>query len=225
VAQQDRAVRTRRAVLEAAASVFAEKGYAGATIMEILTRGQVTKGALYFHFDSKEALARGVIDAQVGSTRALPQELKLQEFVDTGLLVARRLPHDPLLRAGARLSDDVQNVGRYGNAVPLWIGFVTQVLEEARGQGELLPHVKPAETATMFVMAFHGTELMSQILSDYSDLCTQVSVLYDHILPAVAVPAVLGRIDTSPQRGAWLFDEMQRRVRESPEVERAAAAS
>jgi len=59
MAQQERAVRTRRAVLEAAAAVFAERGYAAATIGEILARAQVTKGALYFHFDSKAALAQG----------------------------------------------------------------------------------------------------------------------------------------------------------------------
>lgn len=59
MAQQERAVRTRRAVLEAAATVFADHGYTAATVADILKTAGVTKGALYFHFDSKEALARG----------------------------------------------------------------------------------------------------------------------------------------------------------------------
>lgn len=51
-------------VLEAAAQVFAEHGYATARIADILKAAGVTKGALYFHFDSKEALAKGVLQLQ-----------------------------------------------------------------------------------------------------------------------------------------------------------------
>ena len=72
MAQQERAVRTRRAVLEAAAGVFAERGYAAATIAEILNRAGVTKGALYFHFDSKAALARGVLEERISAARIIP---------------------------------------------------------------------------------------------------------------------------------------------------------
>lgn len=65
VARQERAVRTRRAILEAAAAVFDERGYEAATIADILARAGVTKGALYFHFSSKQELAQGVLDEQM----------------------------------------------------------------------------------------------------------------------------------------------------------------
>ncbi|MEJ8643270.1 TetR family transcriptional regulator [Streptomyces sp. MS1.HAVA.3] len=58
-------MRTRRAILEAAAVVFEERGYGAAKLTDIVTLAHVTKGALYFHFDSKEDLAQAVIDAQV----------------------------------------------------------------------------------------------------------------------------------------------------------------
>lgn len=64
MARQERAVRTRRAILEAAAAVFDERGYEAATIADILARAGVTKGALYFHFCSKQELAQGVLDEQ-----------------------------------------------------------------------------------------------------------------------------------------------------------------
>ncbi|MFD6414028.1 TetR family transcriptional regulator, partial [Nocardia asteroides] len=51
--KQDRAIRTRRNILEAAAKIFEERGYQAATIAEILGAAGVTKGALYFHFSSK----------------------------------------------------------------------------------------------------------------------------------------------------------------------------
>lgn len=47
---------TRKALLSAAASIFAEKGLNGATVDEIAKRAGVTKGAIYSHFDGREDL-------------------------------------------------------------------------------------------------------------------------------------------------------------------------
>ncbi|WP_347879795.1 helix-turn-helix domain-containing protein [Streptomyces sp. Tu 2975] len=83
MARQERAVRTRRAILVAAAEVFDEVGYEAATISEILKRSGLTKGALYFHFASKEELAQGVLAEQVHALPDLPEgELMLQTAVD-----------------------------------------------------------------------------------------------------------------------------------------------
>ena len=51
---------TRRAVLGAARSLFGGKGYAGTSVDEIAAAARVTKGAVYHHFASKEALFRAV---------------------------------------------------------------------------------------------------------------------------------------------------------------------
>lgn len=47
---------TRRRLLEAATRVFARKGYYGTTVDDIVAECGSSKGAFYFHFDSKEAL-------------------------------------------------------------------------------------------------------------------------------------------------------------------------
>lgn len=59
---QQRAIKTRAAVISAAAHEFADRGYAGASINSILAHSASTKGALYFHFPSKEALAEAVLE-------------------------------------------------------------------------------------------------------------------------------------------------------------------
>lgn len=51
---------TRRAVLAAARSLFGRKGYAQTSVDEIADAARVTKGAVYHHFDGKEALFRAV---------------------------------------------------------------------------------------------------------------------------------------------------------------------
>jgi len=53
----DRGGETRRRILDVAAEAFAERGYAGTSLSEVLKASGVTKGGFYFHFPSKEALA------------------------------------------------------------------------------------------------------------------------------------------------------------------------
>lgn len=47
---------TRAAIIEAAEQVFAEKGFAGASMSAIAKEAQVTKSLIHYHFSSKEAL-------------------------------------------------------------------------------------------------------------------------------------------------------------------------
>lgn len=47
---------TINTILEAARRLFIEKNYAGVTITDIATAADVSKGALYHHFSSKEAI-------------------------------------------------------------------------------------------------------------------------------------------------------------------------
>ena len=53
----DRGSETRRRILEVAAEAFADRGYAGTSVNDVLKASGVTKGGFYFHFPSKEALA------------------------------------------------------------------------------------------------------------------------------------------------------------------------
>ena len=62
MAPQARSEVTRQKILDAAMDVFSEVGYAAAGLGEVIERAGMTKGALYHHFDSKEALATAIIE-------------------------------------------------------------------------------------------------------------------------------------------------------------------
>ena len=53
---QERAERTRQQLIEAAVKCFAEQGYDGTGVAMICERAQVSKGAFYHHFDTKQAI-------------------------------------------------------------------------------------------------------------------------------------------------------------------------
>jgi AcrR family transcriptional regulator len=50
-------------ILEAALSVFAEKGFAAARMDDIAARAHVSKGTIYLYFESKEAVFRALVQA------------------------------------------------------------------------------------------------------------------------------------------------------------------
>ncbi len=208
--KQDRAIRTRQTILLAAAKVFEEHGYQAATISEILATAGVTKGALYFHFSSKDHLAEGVLHEQDQKLPIPDRACKMQQLVDTVVLHAYRLQTDPMVRAGVRLSLDQQAQGldRSGPFMS-WSEVGIELLEEAKAQGELLHHVVPAETADVVVGAFAGVQAMSQALCNYQDLPRRVTILLRHLLPSVVVPYVLTAVDLTENRGAAVYAELQ----------------
>ena len=64
--QAERRAATRRALLDAARSMFAEKGYHETAAEEIVRRAGVTRGALYHHYEDKKDLFRAVVDEMEG---------------------------------------------------------------------------------------------------------------------------------------------------------------
>ncbi|WAU82343.1 ScbR family autoregulator-binding transcription factor [Streptomyces sp. Qhu-G9] len=222
--KQDRAIRTRQTILAAAATVFEKRGYQAATITEILATANVTKGALYFHFQSKDHLAQGVLAEQDQRLVVPTRNTKVQEIVDTVALQAYRLQTDPMVRAGVRLSLDQQatELDRSGPFLR-WSEIVLGLLQEA--DGELLPHVVPTETADVLVGSFAGVQAMSQTISGYQDLNHRISGLLRHVLPNVVLSSVLATLDLSPGRGAQVYREAggTPTVEEPPKIVAAAS--
>jgi len=77
----------RDLILDAAREVFASEGLEGASLRAIATRAGYTPAALYFHFDSKEAIyaealrdslasLSGAVDEAVARTRGPKQKLR-----------------------------------------------------------------------------------------------------------------------------------------------------
>ena len=196
MAQQDRAVRTRRRIVEAAGAVFADLGYTGASTTEILARSGVTRGALYHHFPSKEAIANAVVEAQNEALVPPEHEIRLQAMINLTHGYTHRLRTDPMLRGAVRLAVEQ---GPYMTVVP-YIGpqtVIAGLLEEAAAHGELLPTVRPVEAARLIVGSYTGIQLLSQAATGREDLGQQVSVLWQYLLPALSVPALLPHLQTT----------------------------
>ncbi len=137
--RQVRAEATRESVLRGAADVFMRLGYANASLNEIIDESGVTKGALYFHFGSKEELARGVIDAgfvrssEAGLAKIDERTPALETMIELSVLSVDLSMSDPVVRAMFRLVIEIGDYrGSGDNLFELWLDSLQQLARRRR---------------------------------------------------------------------------------------------
>jgi AcrR family transcriptional regulator len=193
VNQQPRAVATRRNLLMAAAHVFERRGYAATTTREILAEAGATRGALYFHFSSKEQIAVAVTRLQydVWPEVVASAEDRAPTPLDALLValeeVVDRFQHDPVVRAGVRLSLE-RDVVSPDMPLPFvgWERLLGGVLQRAAEAGQLRPGVDPAAEARVLVAAFFGIQHRSLILAQRADLPQRFAEFWVRWMPTLS---------------------------------------
>lgn len=159
MAKQDRAVRTRTALIESAAALFDREGYELASLSTISARAGVSNGALHFHFTSKAALAEAVGQAAARRLEGITQQRTddaLQVLIDATHALVQALDHDVLLRAGFSLGDSLERVRVGAGLRGKWQGWVEDSLARADREGALAPENSAQEVATAVVAVTAG---------------------------------------------------------------------
>ncbi|THA30348.1 TetR family transcriptional regulator [Streptomyces sp. A1277] len=163
--QQERAARTRSALINAAAEVFADDGYALASLPVISKRAGVSTGALHFHFSNKDALAAAVENTAELTLRSMVEQCSassatlLQCLACTVTRLLEAVGADPVTRAGLRLGGDPSRKSG-GGVVVWWYEWVSDLLERAKEAGELPEEVSPEGAATVISAAIAGVVLL-----------------------------------------------------------------
>ncbi|MFE7498309.1 ScbR family autoregulator-binding transcription factor [Streptomyces albidoflavus] len=201
--KQERAQRTREEILRAAAEVFDERGYSGASMREIMNRARVTLGAVYFHFPNKEALALAVMRAQPSSIVPALKSQGLQRLVDITFVWAHKLQSDPTLRAGVRLTSEQTGFG-LDDATPYreWARIMEECLADGRAAGEVREDVDIRTLAEFIVSACTGLQAYSLLTSGREDLPERTRAMWQLLLPAIAEGDAVGSVDVSQAREA-----------------------
>ena len=132
MARQARAEVTRGKIIDAAVELFTDSGYGDTDLAAIVRRAGITKGAFYYHFESKEQVADAIVaegnirlrkvfsDADESSSSAL-ESLILATFG-----VARLMRTDQLVGTGNLLIQSLSQVGHTGYGLyPDWVEVFT----------------------------------------------------------------------------------------------------
>jgi AcrR family transcriptional regulator len=86
----------RDRILDAAEHVFAESGFAGASLRDIVREARVNLATVYYYFDSKEGLMEAVLKRRFGPLREAQLQL-LAQFEQAAR--GRALPPEKILQA------------------------------------------------------------------------------------------------------------------------------
>jgi TetR/AcrR family transcriptional regulator len=175
--QQDE--RTRERLLRAAVDVFDRKGYAAASVREIVELAGVAKPALYYHFGSKERLLLTVLDAAAQEFSRATDRALLRPGTARDRLLALALDlhglfrqHVPVVRvAHAVFFGPVESVppfdfARFDREIE---GTVRKLVDEGQATGEIRRSAN-ATDVSVIIMGIIGTLAMRQIHKDIAQL-------------------------------------------------------
>ena len=166
-ASEGRAGTTRQRLIAAASRQFARRSYSMVSLDDILVEAELTKGAMYFHFPSKQALALAIIDDLSEMSRAAVTELLahrmsgLETLIDLVYLRAVQDTQNELARAGVRLLDALDNTDLGTALWQSWIEFVTTLTQKAIAEGDFIDQHDPEDIAKMLVALWVGMRRIS----------------------------------------------------------------
>ena len=197
---QSRALETREKILQAAARLFALKGYHDTKLEEVLVAAQVTKGAFFHHFRDREDLGFAVLDWHMDQRRqlldAIEQELPLAEEASPLQRLFRRLDaiQEMVRRRERRKGGCI--IGNMSTALSDCHERFRKRLAECFDQmaQELLPHLEAASRplrparrpdtsalARYIVTVIEGAIMQSRTLGDAKLLPRQLAFLKEHL--------------------------------------------
>ncbi|WP_406514420.1 TetR/AcrR family transcriptional regulator (plasmid) [Streptomyces sp. NBC_00161] len=189
---QDRSERTRRKLVHAGAEMFHRNGYANATLGEIAAFAGVTKGALYFHFASKDELAEVVQRRGCELLHESVRELRasglspLQTLISTTHWLALNLREEPAIPASFRITKECAGLPALATDFHrIWLAEVCGLLRQARDAGELRAEGRWESIESLVAAASCGIESLAGTGMPYAELQRRVAGVWSLLLPCL----------------------------------------
>jgi TetR/AcrR family transcriptional repressor of nem operon len=165
-----RADTTRRQILRAASHQFARRPYHDVGLDDILAEAELTKGAMYFHFRSKHALAVALIETQkAAGTTTLEDVLSrglsgLETLIDASYMVAVLDVKTNAVRAALNLLDCVgKPEGLQQKLIDDWVKGLATVAEQAIAEGDFDTRCDPLALGRLIVSLHLGLRQTSNL--------------------------------------------------------------
>jgi len=168
-ASERRAGTTRQRLIAATSRQFAHRPYSMVSLDDILAEAELTKGAMYFHFPSKQALALAIIDDLTEMSIAAVSELLarkmsgLETLIDLVYLLAVQDTQNEVARAGVRLLETLDDTALASPPWQSWIKLVTTLIHKAVTEGDVIDHHDPEDIAKMLVALWVGMRRISDL--------------------------------------------------------------
>jgi AcrR family transcriptional regulator len=190
--RQARSETTRRKIIASAVELFNEIGYPATGLGDIIEHAAMTKGALYYHFESKESLATAIIEqASDNLTEAFrsitaSSAPALESIIHGVFVVADLMSTDQIARSGMQL---LRAFGEFNDvAARTYGGWVTEMTERARqaiDEGDLRDDVDAQAVGETIVSMMLGSELLASAATAGADFLERIARTWKVMLPAI----------------------------------------
>jgi TetR/AcrR family transcriptional repressor of nem operon len=157
---------TRQRLIAAASHQFAHHAYSTVSLDDLLAEAELTKGAMYFHFQSKQALALAIIDdltemSRASATNLLARKMSgLETLIDLFHVLALQDTQREVVRAGFRLLETLDDTTALWQS---WIEFVATLLEKAITEGDVVDGLEAVDLAKVLVALWIGIRRISDL--------------------------------------------------------------
>jgi AcrR family transcriptional regulator len=196
--RQARSEATRRRILDAAIDLFGEVGFAATGLGDIIERAELTKGALYYHFDSKDSLASAIIEEAAAkvfdtiSTICASASPAMENLIHSSFAVAGLVTTNPGIRTGIQVA---RALGEFNDIVTRSyhgaLELVALQLTAAESEGDLRSTLPTDAVAETLLAAYLGAELLTGPTALSADLFRRLTRIWEIMLPAIADPDAL----------------------------------
>lgn len=184
-------------ILEAATKVFSEHGFTDARMDDIVEESGLSKGALYWYFESKDAIIIGILDRIFDREAAHMNDIlerkdsaqkKLEVFIETSFQYINKMePLMPIFFDFWSLSVRNKTINKAIKRYYLnFIEMVEPIIELGIEQGEFRP-VDVQGTAIAISALFEGIILFYAYFTDIMNLETQFRTGLDLVLEGLVV--------------------------------------
>jgi TetR/AcrR family transcriptional regulator, transcriptional repressor for nem operon len=172
--------RTRERLLQAAFREVYRYGFQSAGIDTILAATNVTKGALYYHFESKEALGYAIVEEVIAKLTSDRWMIPLQQSedkdpIDALIGVVKAIPHGPRdVKCGCPLVNLTQEMSqldeqfrkRLERIFCAWQKEIATVLRRGQSQEVVRRNLVPEEAASFLIAMVEGYEVLAKNAQD-----------------------------------------------------------
>jgi len=190
---------TRQKIIEAAAPIFNQRGYAGCSMQDVLDATGLEKGGLYRHFSSKEELAAEsfkyataqAIEFRNRGLEEIPHSItKLRYFVERFVTVTSPIPGGCPLMNTAIDSDDgnpqLRELAR--KAIEDWKARIAKVVKGGIQRGEIRKDIDARRFANTIFAILEGSLMISRIEGSKNAL-KDAQITLETMLEGISQPA------------------------------------
>jgi TetR/AcrR family transcriptional regulator, transcriptional repressor for nem operon len=157
---------TRQRLIAAASHHFARHAYSSVNLDDLLAEAELTKGAMYFHFQSKHALALAIVDDLADTSRTTVTELLarkmsgLETLIDLIYVLALQDTQNEVVRAGFRLLEILDDTTTLWQS---WIELVATLIRRAITEGDVVEKSDSVDLAKVLVALWLGIRRISDL--------------------------------------------------------------